>query len=98
MMDLAKAVFAAYERPDISLMDIDSSWELNLRRRSKLMLIPTTSGTGSESNWISVVTYKKGDLRAKSFIINRELIPDYAISDPHFIYNLPPKDWLPPQD
>ena len=88
-MDLAKAVFAAYERPDISLMDIDPSWELTLRRKSKLMLIPTTSGTGSESNWVSVVTFKKGDLRRKEFIVNRELIPDYAISDPHFIYNLP---------
>ncbi len=90
-MDTAKAVFALYERPDIPLERVDPSWELGLRKKARLILIPTTSGTGSEVTWASVVTIMKDGVREKVGIGNRELIPDYAIVDPYFIYNLPKK-------
>jgi len=90
-MDLAKAVFVLYERSDVPLEKVDPSWKLGLRKKTKLVLVPTTSGTGSEANWVSVITFHQGDIKAKIGIANREIIPDYAIVDPFFVYNLPQK-------
>ena len=57
-MDTAKILFALYERPDISIYDITPLVKLNLRKKSHLIAIPTTSGTGSECSWAAVVSEK----------------------------------------
>ena len=90
-MDTAKAVFVLYERSDIPLEKVDPGWELGLRRKTRLILIPTTSGTGSEVTWATVITVTKDGVKEKIGVGNREILADYAIIDPYFIYKLPKK-------
>lgn len=86
-MDAAKALFALYERPELGVYDITPLVELNLRKKSNLFLIPTTSGTGSECTWAAVLSDE--DHRRKNELASPEIIADYAILDPALVQNLP---------
>jgi alcohol dehydrogenase class IV len=87
-MDTAKILFAMYERPDLSVYDITPLVTLGLRKKSRLLSIPTTSGTGSECTWAAVLTVE-GEKR-KHELASPEILPDYAILDPTFVLSLPP--------
>jgi alcohol dehydrogenase class IV len=87
-MDTAKILFAMYERPDISVYDITPLVTLGLRKKGRLLAIPTTSGTGSECTWAAVLTVE-GEKR-KHELASPEILPDYAILDPAFVVSLPP--------
>ena len=87
VMDAAKALFVSYERPDLDLHDITPLVSLNLRKKSRLILIPTTSGTGSECTWAAVLSDE--DHRRKNEFASPEIIADYAILDPVLVQNLP---------
>jgi|TARA_Y100000310_G_C20677805_1_gene814104 alcohol dehydrogenase class IV len=50
-----------------------------------LILIPTTSGTGSEATHFAVVYIGKD----KYSLANQMILPDYSIVDPNFMLNLP---------
>ena len=86
-MDAAKAMWILYERPDIEPEAISPMEDLNLRQKARLICIPTTAGTGSESNYGIVLT----DTAAKRKLTlgSREATPDIAIVDPLFTKNLP---------
>ncbi|MHB1708048.1 MAG: iron-containing alcohol dehydrogenase [Thermoplasmataceae archaeon] len=86
-MDTAKILFAKYERPDISVYDITPLVPLNLRKKSRLIEIPTTSGTGSECSWAAVLSEKNE--RRKNELASPEILPDYAILDPQMVLRLP---------
>ncbi|WMT50517.1 MAG: iron-containing alcohol dehydrogenase [Ferroplasma sp.] len=86
-MDTAKILFALYERPDISIYDITPLVKLNLRKKSHLIAIPTTSGTGSECSWAAVVSEKNE--HRKNELASPEILPDYAILDPEMVLSLP---------
>lgn len=86
-MDTAKILFALYERPDISIYDITPLVKLNLRKKSHLVAIPTTSGTGSECSWAAVVSEKNE--HRKNELASPEILPDYAILDPEMVLSLP---------
>jgi len=88
-MDTAKILFALYERPDLSVYDITPLVPLGLRKKSKLLAVPTTSGTGSECTWAAVLTVE-GEKR-KHELASPEILPDYAILDPAFVVSLPPE-------
>ncbi len=88
-MDTAKILFALYERPDLSVYDITPLVRLGLRKKSRLMAIPTTSGTGSECTWAAVLSVE-GEHR-KHELASPEILPDYAILDPSFVLSLPPE-------
>jgi alcohol dehydrogenase class IV/putative sterol carrier protein len=91
VMDAAKASFIRYERPDIPLERLDPSWDV-IPRKARLVLVPTTSGTGSEVTWASVISTKRaGGEKVKLGLAHRELVPSYAIVDPFFVYQLPKK-------
>ncbi len=86
-MDTAKILFALYERQDIKVYDITPLVKLNLRKKSHLIAIPTTSGTGSECSWAAVVS-EKNEYR-KNELASPEILPDYAILDPEMVLSLP---------
>jgi len=55
-------------------------------KRNKLIAVPTTSGSGSESTHFAVVY----DGIKKYSIAHKSLLPDYAIIDPQLTYSLSP--------
>jgi alcohol dehydrogenase class IV len=91
-IDAAKAIWVLYERPDLKMDDIHPFKPLNLGKKAKLLAIPTTSGTGSEATWATIITRKQPDgSDFKMELANREIIPPYAILDTAFTKGLPPR-------
>jgi len=88
-IDAAKAMWILYERPEVDPESINPIENFHLRRKARLVAIPTTSGTGSESTWIVVLT-NRGE-RRKLGLGTREAVPDIAIIDPSFVMDLPPR-------
>ncbi|MCC6190743.1 MAG: iron-containing alcohol dehydrogenase [Anaerolineales bacterium] len=86
-LDVSKAAWLLYERPDVDPAAINPFDTFGLRRRARLIAIPTTSGTGSEATWAVVLT----DCAAgrKLALGARELQPDLAIVDPSLVKSLP---------
>ncbi len=88
-MDAAKAVWVLYERPDLEPDAISPAEMLGLRKKARLIAIPTTSGTGAEVTWAVVLTDTKE--RRKLGLGSRENVADIAIVDPAFVADLPPQ-------
>ncbi|MGQ9641404.1 MAG: iron-containing alcohol dehydrogenase [Candidatus Bathycorpusculaceae bacterium] len=88
-MDAAKAMWVLYERPDIKLADISPLIKLGLRKKARLICIPTTSGTGSEVSWVTVITDEKEHVKME--LASRELYPDISIVDPKLTASMPKK-------
>ncbi len=90
VMDAAKAMRVEYERPDIAAEEINPFIsDLGLGTKTKLICIPTTSGTGAEVTFAVVLT-DTADQR-KLGLINREILSDIAIVDPAFTVAMPPQ-------
>ena len=87
-MDAAKAMWVLYERPDIAPDAISPLEPLGLRRKARLICIPTTAGTGAEATWAIVLTDRAEG--RKLGLGSREALPDIAIVDPEFTRELPP--------
>lgn len=87
-MDAAKGAWLLYERPDVDLEGITPMEHFGLRTKAKLIAIPTTSGTGSETTLASVLT--DIELHRKVTLGSYELVPDVAIVDPQLVMKLPP--------
>ena len=87
-MDAAKAMWVLYVHPDMSPEDINPFETLNLRAKAKLVAIPTTSGTGSEATWATVISEPNG---RKMGLNSPELLPDIAIVDPVLAQKMPPR-------
>jgi len=88
-IDAAKAIWVLYERPDIQLQGITPFESIGLRKKARLVAIPTTSGTGSESNSNLVITDEAE--QRKLGLANREIYPDIAIIDHIFTSEMPPQ-------
>jgi alcohol dehydrogenase class IV len=88
-IDAAKAIWALYERPDLEAGSINPSIKLELRKKARLIGIPTTSGSGSEATWATVITNPAEERKME--IANKELVPDIAIVDPEFPRTMPRK-------
>jgi alcohol dehydrogenase class IV len=87
-IDAAKAAWALYERPDLAVDAISPLTKLDLRKRARLVAIPTTAGTGSDATWVAMLTDKAQNMKLDYFA-SRELVPDYSILDPRFVLKLP---------
>jgi len=85
-MDLAKLV-AALLRGDQKFEEIVGTDKIK-GRTTRLIAVPTTSGTGSEVTPIAVLTDTEEKL--KKGVVSRYLIPDVAIVDPELTVGLPP--------
>lgn len=86
-MDAAKGAWLLYERPDVELEGVSPMEQFGLRAKAKLIAIPTTSGTGSETTLASVLT--DTELHRKVTLGSYELVPDVAIVDPCLVMKLP---------
>jgi alcohol dehydrogenase class IV len=88
-MDAAKAAWLLYECPDADPAAINPMEEYGLRQKARLIAIPTTSGTGSEATWATVLT--DTELQMKLAMGTPELLPDLAIVDSSLVLGLPPR-------
>jgi len=87
-IDAAKAAWVLYERPDLAVDAVSPLTKLDLRKKARLVAIPTTAGTGSDATWVAVLTDKAQNMKLDYFA-SRELVPDYSILDPRFVLRLP---------
>eukprot|EP00887_Chlorella_sp_A99_P006632 scaffold3.g6632.t1 len=95
-MDAAKVMLLMYEMPGIEFeglsmrfMDIRKRvYEVpDVRKNTRLICIPTTSGTGSEVTPFAVVTDEKTG--QKYPLADYSLTPHMAIVDPQLVINMP---------
>ena len=96
-IDAAKGMWLFYEHPDtdfdglrMRFLDIRKRafHYPNLGNKTKLVAIPTTSGTGSEVTSFAVITDKQNG-NIKYPLADYELTPDVAIIDPQFVMTMP---------
>ncbi|MFI3284011.1 MAG: bifunctional acetaldehyde-CoA/alcohol dehydrogenase [Erysipelotrichaceae bacterium] len=95
-MDAAKGMWLFYEQPDVNFDDLKQKF-MDIRKRafrypelgkkSKLVCIPTTSGTGSEVTPFAVISDKEAG--KKYPLADYSLTPTVAIVDPALTMNLP---------
>jgi alcohol dehydrogenase class IV len=88
-IDAAKAIWVLYERPDLEAGSINPFVKLDLRKKARLIGIPTTSGSGSEASRPTVITNPAEERKME--LANKELVPDIAIVDPELPRTMPRK-------
>ena len=98
VMDAAKGMWLFYEHPEVNFDDLKQKF-MDIRKRAfkypelgrktKLICIPTTSGTGSEVTPFAVISDKANN--KKYPLTDYSLTPTVAIVDPEFTTNLPPR-------
>ena len=86
VLDVAKLVAALHDRPE----PIASFYGIALLagRRTALVCVPTTAGTGSEVS-PNALLFDEASV-AKKAVISPSLVPDTAIIDPQLMTSLPP--------
>ena len=98
VMDAAKGMWLFYEHPEVNFDDLKQKF-MDIRKRafkypelgkkSKLICIPTTSGTGSEVTPFAVISDKANN--KKYPLADYSLTPTVAIVDAEFTTNYPAK-------
>ena len=88
-IDAAKAAWVLYERPDLAVDAVSPLTKLDLRKKARLVAIPTTAGTGSDATWVAMLTDKAQHNMKLDYFASRELVPDFSILDPRFVMKLP---------
>ena len=89
-LDAAKAISVLYENPEVEVEDISPlNPVIQYRKKAKMIAIPTTSGTGSETTWATILTSKQE--KRKLSLAHPSIIPDIAIVDPLLVIGLPPR-------
>ena len=96
VIDAAKGMWLFYEQPDADIEGMKLKF-MDIRKRtykfpklglkSKMVAIPTTSGTGSEVTSFAVISDKKRNMKYP--LADYELTPDVAIIDPDLVMTLP---------
>ncbi len=90
VMDAAKAMWVLYENPGVEVEALAPMQLIQLRRKARLVAIPTTAGTGSEATWAFVITVP-GDPPRKLGSGHPLAMPDFAIVDPAMSADAPPQ-------
>ncbi|MGO3732246.1 MAG: iron-containing alcohol dehydrogenase [Vagococcus sp.] len=86
-MDAAKAMWIIYEHPELKTITDITNPIPKLRKKAKMVNIPTSSGTGSEVSRSVVVT--DPETHIKHGIGDMEMMPDIAILEPKLTKSLP---------
>lgn len=89
VIDAAKGGWVKYEKPDMNLEEISPFIKIGTGRKSILISIPTTSGTGSEATLGVVYSKFIDDRKIKIALGSYELISNIVVLDPRFTLNLP---------
>jgi alcohol dehydrogenase class IV len=86
-LDAAKAIWVLYERPDLQPAEISPFIDLGLRKKARLITVPTTSGTGADVTWAIVLSDPIE--KRKVGLGNWENVPDLALVDPAMAAGMP---------
>lgn len=95
-IDCAKGMWLFYEQPEVDFSALSQKF-LDIRKRvykipdlgklTKMVCIPTTSGTGSEVTNFAVITDKEKNIKYP--LADYALTPNVAIIDPDFVMTVP---------
>ena len=85
-LDGVKAARLRAERPDVPVESVTPVLDLPDPLRTRLVAVPTTSGSGSEGSWTADLWRRDG---APIEVAHRALVPDWALIDPGFATTLP---------
>ena len=93
VMDTAKAVWALYEYPEFVIDDLHpfNIKLYDLGKKAKMIAIPTTSGTGAETTWATIISRFEENVWKKLEQAHKGIAPMYAIVDPIFPTGMPPE-------
>lgn len=88
VIDAGKTLWLFYEHPDYSWDKAFTPYEIDpFSGKAKLIAVPTTSGTGSETTCAAVV---KNESNQKKLILTPEIMPSEALLDFDLLNSLPP--------
>lgn len=87
VMDVAKMIYFLYESEKSSIYECNPITNYNLGQKSRLILIPTTSGTGAEHTPAAIIT--NSETGQKIPIASQEIIPHAVILDPKLSLRMP---------
>lgn len=92
-MDAAKAMWVFYENPQCkTLAEVAVPNQVpELKKKARLVCIPTSTGTGSEVTRVAVITDTQLKRKFSVRCTKGNLIPDVAILDPVFAATMPRK-------
>jgi len=88
-MDAAKATWILYVNPDVEVGKINPFAKYRLRKKARLICIPTTSGTGADVTWAAMITDVTEERKME--LPTREMVADIVILDPEFPKSMPPR-------
>ena len=93
VIDTGKGIWVMYEYPEYNLNDLSFNNDqlYDFANKAKLIAIPTTSGTGSEVTWASVISRLENNVWRKMSLTHMSIVPTLAIVDPVFPMGMPPK-------
>jgi len=87
-IDAAKIMWVFYEYPDIDFDSIIKPFTVPvLRNKAKFIAIPSTSGTGTETTGLAVITDREKGVKYP--VVSYELTPDIAIVDGEICASMP---------
>ncbi|TRZ43156.1 iron-containing alcohol dehydrogenase [Robertkochia solimangrovi] len=87
-IDAAKMMWVFYEHPDADFDAMTKPFSVpGLRNKAKFIAIPSTSGTGTETTGLAVITDREKGVKYP--IVSYELTPDIAIVDGEICATMP---------
>ena len=87
-IDAAKMMWVFYEHPDADFDAMTTPFTVpTLRNKAKFIAIPSTSGTGTETTGLAVITDREKGVKYP--IVSYELTPDIAIVDGEVCASMP---------
>lgn len=87
-IDAAKMMWVFYEYPDADFEAMIKPFNVPvLRKKAKFIAIPSTSGTGTETTGLAVITDREKGVKYP--IVSYELTPDIAIVDGEICASMP---------
>jgi alcohol dehydrogenase class IV len=91
VIDAAKALYFRFESPNVDLATTNPLTYYGLGSKSKLICVPTTSGTGSDASFGVVLTRHHENRRVKVAMGSYELVPWGTYLEPGLTISMPPK-------